>query len=492
MYSNVLSKSVNSLFKWLTIIVICSASLKTQADPFCSVVVLDEKAAQKSLTLRSKLLPAKAGELDQAELGRRIQRLIDDGIYWGLGKREFGLPFKTIEALRNGLGTRDLILYVSGPWPSSMFPHEQSRLNTYHEVKNNLDMSLNGDSLTALSNSAAPLSEDSKFKIRSKLLNLFNTSMQIEAQKLNKRLFRTLAVFPTALGKSQTAQKALNRVSEIMQQSGGEVLPELTWNVLTEEKYFEGVRLAALKIVKKVESGEVPQENLFDDVLSSYLEVGQSPETANQLTWDVMAMVAKGGPNFIFRAGRYGIDLSPTVTVGLSIIAGAIPVLDKRSREGGHPYSLPKQISSHVDTGKPYHFWMTAYLSRHLSLEFKDPKAAASAAYTAALGYQFLSRTSGRVPERALTEDSFFGINNIIRGDLVNAAAGARFGAESATGTPESIDLDQGFLLALRKASDSSPISPEKADQIFNKNIPHAFLKWVRRFAPFSIFKHFN
>ena len=121
-----------------------------------------------------------------------------------------------------------------------------------------------------------------------------------------------------------------------------------------------------------------------------------------------------------------------------------------------------------------------------------NPNGAAAAAYSIFKGYQHLSRSWGRSPERALSVDSFDGWNNIMRFDMVYSAAGIRFAMGKATNKEVPISIDEGVKLILKKSNDTDRMSKTESRKLFSTNPRMAFIKWNFRFSPDSVFKLYN
>ncbi len=278
-----------------------------------------------------------------------------------------------------------------------------------------------------------------------------------------------------------------------MQERHDMILPETYREVLTNPTYIEGVRRAALKIMNKVESGQIPLGHLFDDIFTSFTSTGIEESKARDMTWNVIALFATAGPSLGMNLewiGEGKRELNQVVKLSLAVIGSSVSILNLRSARSGHPYSYPPSVTTHCDNGKPYYFWMSAYLAREVSKKLHDPVAATAAVYTAAKGYQFISRTGDRKPERALQVDTFDGFNNVMRMDLTYSAAGTRFGIESLQGRTPNLNIDEG----IRTIVSGAQVKPAwlMSNQEFQSNPKKAYYEWSDRFAPNSVFKLYN
>ncbi len=429
-------------------------------------------------------------------VGKSVQSFVDDSVYWGLLSAQVKLsPEQITQALNDhNILLRKVSSYNPSAWAASWFPSEKLREEAFKSILGQFGKDPS-EAQKILESPIIPISEEVREDIE-KFANyeyVPDTHGQKEERDLNTSLNRIAAVLPTALFSTPKAQRALIRIQEIMRLKGSELLPKETSEVLTDSRYQDGIRRAALKVLNKVTSQGIPEGHLFDDILSSFIESGLDSKTAEDFTWQVLAVISKGGPNTYWRMLSYGSRASNGAgKLGLSIIAGGLGLLDYRTRDSGHMYSLPRSVTGHAEVGKPYHFWMSAYLARRIATEFHSTRAGASAAFTAAMAYQFISRSEHRSPERALVVASHDGINNIIRMDMVNAAAGARFGSLSAVGKTEELNIDRGFQFGLQRASNNTGITDDQSSTLFRDNTTKAFWLWTKRFRPFSVFTYFN
>lgn len=239
------------------------------------------------------------------------------------------------------------------------------------------------------------------------------------------------------------------------------MLPELYENVFLGSKYTEGLKVAAKKIVTwALENNLSSNDNLFSVLQKSFVQTGDSQEVAEAKAMDVLGFISTGGPNLPGRLWQfeYSTDQRWQNIVALGYISATTPMLDSMALEKyGHTFSLPSEVKSSCDNGKLYHFWMTSYFSYRLVKEGSSAKAAATAAFLSEKGYQMLSNTFGRDPDRVFMTKAFGGWNNMIRIDLSLASAGAAFGANLAKGKVRLIDVDSGIRSVFAESKDLPP-----------------------------------
>jgi hypothetical protein len=264
--------------------------------------------------------------------------------------------------------------------------------------------------------------------------------------------------------------------------------------VMTDEGYAEGLRIAALKLMALVESNAVPNTNFFEDISSSYIQAGVTPNEAIERTWDILGLLATSGANIHKRLFRIKISSATEnlTKYALSIMSIAAPVLDSRTMGSGHPYSYPRSVSTTCDFGKPYHFWLTAYLARTLTLQSGNSEAAAAASFTSQKGYEMISQTAGRDPTVPFRIDTFHNYNNLIRMDLAFSSAGALYGAFSAGNIFPNFNIDEGLKVLVSGAKRKTPMSEADSYKAWAGTGLSGVNNWYDIFAPDNAYVYYR
>jgi hypothetical protein len=264
--------------------------------------------------------------------------------------------------------------------------------------------------------------------------------------------------------------------------------------LFTDETFAEGVRIAALKISDKALKKAMPSSNLFDELYNSFVEAGLSSTVASDHAWDVIGLISTSGANLRKRLFSIKTDSKNAniIRFGLTVISSAIPILDFRTSKTGHIYSYPSTISTTCDIGKPYHFWMTAYLSRLLTKKFGSAEGAAAASFTAQKGYEMLSRTAGRDPSLPFRVDAFYYYNNLLRIDLAFSGAGAWYGAHEGLGHKESFNIDEGIRALVNASKRLQPMGYEESIQLWRGTGKDGFDKWIEIFSPDTSYQFYK
>jgi hypothetical protein len=289
-----------------------------------------------------------------------------------------------------------------------------------------------------------------------------------------------------------SCSKGLQRLRTLTAVRGSIMLPLLYKRVLLNPDYREGLRIGALKVLNRISvEGEV-QSNFFDDLKDAYIKAGSSPKQAEDRAWDVIGLVSTAGPNLDSRLDDLGVADVP-LRSALNALAAGPQVLDARGSPNGHLYSYPRNAPTSCNQGKPYHFWMSAYLARFLSQELDDTEGAAAAVYLAEEGYQMFAKTGNRDPIRAFAVSSLDPANNLIRMDLAYSALGSRFGATSVRAAFTGV---MSYDTVLRASVSNSKVGPglpreEVERRLFSNSLVDklmSYLKWKEIFAADQVY----
>jgi hypothetical protein len=427
-----------------------------------------------------------------------VQDFCDESVIEGVGSMNLNADPKFMTSIMNDPDKlyEFAHLKLGGPWEKSWLPNEKLREEAlYNGSFANLYFN---DEVNLLEKKAAPLTTDEKTQIHNAIKAAFPSGTEQQEYGLidsipGRTLFCAKIKMNFDIHSALDCQHDISLVRKITAQREEHSLPDANEEVLVNDNYREGLRIAALKLLEKVKNGDRPVGDLFSDIKSSFVSSGISPSDAENMTWTVVGVISSSGPNYAQRADEFGgKDTNPQAKVALALIAQSIPLLNLRSRGGDRLYSYPPGIKTTCDNGKPYHFWMSAYLARRISIETKDPQAAATAVFAVEEGYQFVSRTKGRNPERAFTVETFDGFNNIMRMDMTYAAAGAKFGSAAATNSPVSLNIDSGIQKIVQQSEITPSISMGEARSLIASHPFQAFNAWSERFAPDSVFNLFN
>jgi hypothetical protein len=263
--------------------------------------------------------------------------------------------------------------------------------------------------------------------------------------------------------------------------------------VLSAPVYQKVLTKVTLANLHAIEKNLTPTTRFYDDLFTEFKAELKSDEEAIEATFNVLGVLSSNGNN----SWDY-IPCTETEDSGLKntikLLGLANSVLDRMTAPQGFLYTYPRQVNSLCDYGKVYHFWMAAFLARRGAQQTKDPVGAAAAAFTLNKGYQFMKEDSGRDPRKAFIEDTFSNYVNNMRLDMTQAAAGAWFGALSASGETVKIsrqDFERGLDLMFKGAK-ASPQNPNFDFPRDSTKLIAAYSTWKKTLNPDAAFFYFK
>lgn len=260
-------------------------------------------------------------------------------------------------------------------------------------------------------------------------------------------------------------------------------------------KFDEGLRLAGLKILERVDGKLTDSDNVSKDLRDSFGQSGMSKADAEDSALKIMGLISNGANNTSIRIS-YLLNKSPydAKSIALTLISSSLQYLDYLKSAKGMPlYSLPTEVKSDCLSFKYHHFWMAAFMARSLVKDYDvGPKAAAMAAFTANKGYHIL-RDIGRPKGKGassvgvLSRAAFDPVHQIVRTDLAFAAAGAHYGSEGMN-KKIPINMDSATVALLEKTEALEPLSKE---ELVSKTDYERYKIWKKIFSPNTAFEMF-
>jgi hypothetical protein len=376
------------------------------------------------------------------------------------------------------------------PWSFSLVPTANS-LRRLNEKSNSLKFSL--------TQSSPPNSEKLK-----EILQKFRRGLSKESEGYRKNASSFQMGVLCAELASKTSQECVRGAQVILETmiprgSGMQISNVPAWEkVIGTDAYQTGLKMAGLKVLERL-AGALPSEaNIYDDIRLSFLDSGLSSEDSIEATYQTLAVIASGGANVGLRMQHLGI-FDNTTGYALTAMSLAMNELDYIKHKNGQPlYSYPAQVKATCLYSKPYHFWMSAAISRELVKNHRiDPASAAAAAFTAQKGYQMSrdltggSSTNGGMDSSGggggsvsavFKKPAFDPVHEVIRMDLAFSAVGAQMGSESVYMSSSNLDVDKALRILIAKASALNP------SQWTSSGIVGQYKNWNQLFEPNKAF----
>jgi hypothetical protein len=286
------------------------------------------------------------------------------------------------------------------------------------------------------------LNQSSDFKL------LDNSKMNFACARFGSNNSSLLGVLVNSMQDHSECTTGLKAISAWMSPKQSLSLLGVVEEVLTGEdfKQYEQATIdAAVKMLDEIINKRV-SSNLFDIVVSGFKKYYSNHNIALDKAFSLLGIYATRGANIHLLSRQLKNPDNYRFFMALAIIGIGTNYLDSLAYEQKQRlFSYPASVKTTCDSGKPYHFWLTAYFARKLLREniVSNKTEAFKASFLSALGYQMLSETYGRYPHKPLYIETNAPYNNKIRMDLAIHMSGARFGALSTTGrSDENIDLN--------------------------------------------------
>lgn len=457
--------------------------LQINANNFCNSIKLRSYVEDST---KNKSLVRQMSDSDVIKLAMQLEAKdgTQDSSY------SFGGDFETIPLvdIRSGMARDNILL-----------PGLDSRgLDNTTSLQKALDMAVQAmDSSPCLlqdhvgGESFEELKADSGLDVISGDDSADETPMEKMVAKLMPTAVASVCAELAPLQDSFACSKAVLHMQDKMRQRDNLIsMPDLLDKIINSGAFDQGLKLAANIIIANARHPDQVKSNLFADIKTAFQQAGYNAVTAEEMTFDVLGMVATGGPAMSARLGQlnFSHDRWPVVTA-LTVVASLPQYIDFYTGQEGHIYSLPAGVIGSCDTSKTYYFWMSAYLARSAAQEGLPPQTAAVAAYSACKGYHVFGNMTNRDGSELFTEDTFSPESDVNRVDLVYASSGALFGAGMDLSKP--LSVDSGLAVSIQN-SKFSPAMTDGDAQKESSSIAGRFgySIFLSKFAVNTVFKY--
>jgi hypothetical protein len=290
-----------------------------------------------------------------------------------------------------------------------------------------------------------------------KLFHNLNTAVKGSGVKVFARSFCKRYKFiknstPSECAKS--TRRVIRTMKTRLQKGGYQSLPFETKKIFWSTKYRIGILKAALKVLKRIEEAErryndhnlvgLSNGNIFTDIHTAFIKSGFSNEEALNASMMLLGLYgSRGAAIGVFYNSAYKTNYE--VFVAMSVISVGMNYLDLfYNLNSGNSYFLPPGVSSGCLYGKPYHFWLSAYLSRKMISQYKLSKEGAVLGTNIMANlYEFKPGTRDRKPTNTIFSDNDY--LNSLRMNTVYHWAGSIFGANINSERQNKIKIDESL-----------------------------------------------
>lgn len=262
---------------------------------------------------------------------------------------------------------------------------------------------------------------------------------------------------------------------------------------LSDPKITNALQRVSASLLNKVADKSFKSgDNIFSDLTKELQNDGFDSKAAKKMATKILGAIATGGPNFYLRVDKKDIEEFPDAckkgkgcnpnAVFMAAIGEGLALADTVMMQNNYSsvYSLPQGAAFPCDSGKTYHFWLSAALADRLVDMGHSSESARAAVLMAQVGYQLVPRGEEATREKKmLTIPRFGAVENGVRMDLNLAAAGASFGKSLSSRTgAEPIKLKEGFIQTIK----DSNTSPSTAKDSFLGETAETY-EWLKRTA---------
>jgi hypothetical protein len=207
-----------------------------------------------------------------------------------------------------------------------------------------------------------------------------------------------------------------------------------------------------------------PFRSLYSDLMNGFRAAGSSAEEAQRQTFAVLAVYGARGASLQVMGSLFHSESAPVVAAMYVIFAHLGMVDARRYAQHMTPYSLPTGVQFNCNYGRPYHFWMSAYLAWKLGQDGFDKVSSSLAVHLAGVGYEFSMNAWGKAQYRIYLDEFFNPYNVNVQLNIAQNDAGASFGARLEKGqspffTP--LDIDAAISSEFHLARPLQEITPE-------------------------------
>lgn len=129
------------------------------------------------------------------------------------------------------------------------------------------------------------------------------------------------------------------------------------------------------------------QTNLWSDTVRLFEELNHQAEVAKEKAMELLGLYGTRGANvspwFMLNTKRAWL-----FAYSMGRVALGIRYLDVAMSSQRKNYSFPAQVSNNCDYSRPYHFWMSAYLTHTLIKQNYSPREAVEATHVLGTAYE--------------------------------------------------------------------------------------------------------
>lgn len=220
--------------------------------------------------------------------------------------------------------------------------------------------------------------------------------------------------------------------------------------------------IGLLKKVKQIDSETKVSGNIFDDIVDILKAKNVSKKEAEEFAWLFLGVYGTRGATFsvsgIPEKSKKTSTNVGVVRMSLHVLSLVISYLDKlKMNQSGQSYAFPNYLKTSCLYGKPYRFWMSAYLAKYGVEQGFSEKQSFAGSYLLGIGYDMSTSYNGRDPSTVYTTPINSDFNRSRRIDAIWEMIGSHVGSRGGV-FKNNYDLDRGIGKTLEGSSAPNPL----------------------------------
>ncbi len=243
------------------------------------------------------------------------------------------------------------------------------------------------------------------------VLHAICEKVSIERPKCNSDLIPYLTLInPGNFSTKVTVPQEFFRIS---------VDPELT-SLAEEFSYYYIDRLYVAS-----QKGKTAGRDVFEDLVNFFELKGKTNTEARKLSLYFLGVYGVRGASFHMPVYAF----HPTALSAMVLLSVGMSYLDKLALQQGKIYAIPHQYKTACSVGKPYHFWMAAFLADYASKQGFSTTIGYFGPVIAGIAYDLRMEANGRdIRKLFAIKTPYDYYANMTRIDNWSRAMGAHFG----------------------------------------------------------------
>lgn len=235
-------------------------------------------------------------------------------------------------------------------------------------------------------------------------------------------------------------------------------LPDQFDALLSDPLYAVATSRLALKMedrINQAHRGENPfsssDDRLFEDTVASFASLGLNAAESRKYAFTLLGIYGARGAALHPARQLFHSGASP-ILVGMYYVFSAISYLDQVAEQYHTSYAMPSSIAANCTYGRPYHFWMSAFLTEHLLSKGFSRRASFMLPHLYSMTYEIFADVGGHGDRDKIFYGPFmnpYNLNvhiNMVQNDL--GSIWAAFGKD----VPKALDINEVLAVMLRGA----------------------------------------